>query len=69
MLYVRREQEAAVHAAIRSLPRAQREAVVLHYFAGLTCAEAATAMGVSPGSVMTHLYRARLRLRELLGEL
>jgi RNA polymerase sigma-70 factor, ECF subfamily len=68
-LYERREQEAALHAAIHALPRAQREAVVLHYFAGLTCAEAAAAMGIAPGSVMTHLYRARLRLRELLGEL
>jgi RNA polymerase sigma-70 factor (ECF subfamily) len=68
-LYERREQEQHLHAAIHALPRAQREAVVLHYFAGLTCAETATAMGVSPGSVMTHLYRARLRLRELLGEL
>ena len=68
-LYERREQEQALHAAIHALPRAQREAVVLHYFAGLTCAEAAAAMGISPGSVMTHLYRARLRLRELLGEL
>jgi len=68
-LYERREQEQALHAAIHALPRAQREAVVLHYFAGLTCAEAAAAMGISSGSVMTHLFRARLRLRELLGDL
>jgi RNA polymerase sigma-70 factor (ECF subfamily) len=68
-LYERREQEQALHAAIHTLARAQREAVVLHYFAGLTCAETAAAMGISPGAVMTHLFRARRRLRELLGEL
>jgi RNA polymerase sigma-70 factor (ECF subfamily) len=68
-LLERREQDAALHAAIHTLPRAQREAVVLHYFGGLTCAEAATAMGISPGAVMTHLFRARRSLRAALGEL
>jgi RNA polymerase sigma-70 factor (ECF subfamily) len=68
-LYERREQEAALHTAIHALPRAQREAVVLHYFGGLTCAEAATAMGISSGSVMTHLFRARQNLRGALRRL
>jgi RNA polymerase sigma-70 factor (ECF subfamily) len=65
-LYERREQEDALHAAIHVLPRAQREAVVLHYFGGLTCAETAAAMGISSGSVMTHLFRARKSLRDRL---
>ena len=65
-LYERREHEEALHSAIHALPRAQREAIVLHYFGGLTCAEAATAMGISPGAVMTHLFRARRRLRAAL---
>jgi RNA polymerase sigma-70 factor (ECF subfamily) len=68
-LFERREQETALHAAIRNLPRAQREAVVLHYFGGLTCAETAAAMGISAGAVMTHLFRARKTLRGSLGEL
>jgi RNA polymerase sigma-70 factor (ECF subfamily) len=63
----RRETDGALHRAIHALPRAQREAVVLHYFGGLTCAEAAAAMGISAGSVMTHLFRARKTLRETLG--
>lgn len=67
-LFERREQETALHAAIRALPRAQREAVALHYFGGLTCAETATAMGISAGAVMTHLFRARRSLRRVLGE-
>jgi RNA polymerase sigma-70 factor, ECF subfamily len=65
----REERESALHAAIQALPRAQREAVVLHYFGGLTCPETAAAMGVSPGAVMTHLFRARKRLRTALSSL
>jgi RNA polymerase sigma-70 factor (ECF subfamily) len=62
-----REQEAALHAAIHALPRAQREAVALHYFGGLTCAETAAAMGISAGAVMAHLFRARKNLRDRLS--
>jgi RNA polymerase sigma-70 factor, ECF subfamily len=65
----RQELEAALHAAVHALPRAQREVVALHYFGELTCAETAAAMGISPGSVMTHLFRARKSLRAALGEL
>jgi len=66
MLFERREREDALHAAIHALPRAQREAVVLHYFGNLTCAEAGAAMGISAGAVMTHLFRARQSLRGAL---
>src|SRR5207249_5342801 len=64
----RRERDMALHGAIRSLPRAQREAIALHYFGELTCPETAAVMGISPDAVMTHLFRARKRLREQLGE-
>ena len=66
-LLERREQDAALHAAVHTLPRAQREAVVLHYFGGLTCAETAAAMRISAGAVMTHLFRARKSLRDALS--
>jgi RNA polymerase sigma-70 factor (ECF subfamily) len=65
----REETEAALRAAIQALPRAQREAIVLHYFGELSCAETAGAMGISTGSVMTHLFRARKNLRAALGTL
>jgi RNA polymerase sigma-70 factor, ECF subfamily len=65
----REEQERALHIAIQALPRAQREAVVLHYFGDLTCPETAAAMGISPGAVMTHLFRARKNLRTALSSL
>jgi RNA polymerase sigma-70 factor, ECF subfamily len=68
-LLERREQDDALHAAIHTLPRAQREAVVLHYFGGLTCPETAAAMSISAGAVMTHLFRARKSLRGALSAL
>jgi len=47
----------AVRAALARLPRRQREAVVLRFFAELSVAEVAAAMGVSDGAVKTHLHR------------
>lgn len=66
-LLERRQQDAALHAAVHTLPCAQREAVVMHYFGGLTCAETAAAMRISAGAVMTHLFRARKSLRGALS--
>jgi RNA polymerase sigma factor (sigma-70 family) len=54
--------------AVASLPTRQREAVDLHYFAGLTVAETAAAMGCAEGTVKSTLSDARGRLRTLLGE-
>jgi RNA polymerase sigma-70 factor (ECF subfamily) len=45
----------------------QREAIVLRYLAGCEEPEIAAAMGVSGGSVKTHLKRAMERLRASLG--
>jgi len=55
-------------AALESLPKRTRAAVVLHYYADLTVAEVAAAMGTSPNTVKTQLRKAlgamRLRLAE-----
>lgn len=45
----------------------QREAVVLRYLAGCEEREIAAAMGVSGGSVKTHLARGMARLRAAMG--
>jgi RNA polymerase sigma-70 factor (sigma-E family) len=55
---VRRDGHRQVVEAVRALPRRQRDCVVLHYFAELTDAQIADALGISAGSVKTHLHRA-----------
>lgn len=54
--------------ALRELPRRQREALVLHYLAGLTQAEVARALEISPGSVARHVHRGLAALRAHLHE-
>ena len=58
------EQSAMVHLeheavlrAVRSLPRRQREVLVLRYWAGASEAEIADTLGVTPGSVKAHASR------------
>lgn len=55
-----------VLAALQQLPPRQREAVVLRYYLDLSEAQMADAMGVSRGSVKTHLHRGLAVLHELL---
>ena len=57
----------ALVAALKKLPRRQREAVALRYLGDLSEQETATAMGVSAGSVKTHLSRGLSALRATLG--
>lgn len=57
-----------VSRALSRLTPRQREAVDLHYFAGLTVAETATVMGCSAGTVKSTLSDARARLGPLLEE-
>jgi RNA polymerase sigma-70 factor (sigma-E family) len=56
-----------VIAALRLLPPRQREAVVLRYYLDLSEAEMVTAMGISAGSVKTHLHRGLGALHHSLG--
>lgn len=62
-------QRSAVQAALRRLPARQREAVVLRYYAGLSDAETAGVMGLSAGTVKTHLHRAMASLARDVEEL
>jgi RNA polymerase sigma-70 factor (ECF subfamily) len=56
----------ALAAALRKLPKRQREVVALRYLAGFSEAEAAAALRISSGSVKTHLHRALGSLRSSL---
>jgi RNA polymerase sigma-70 factor (ECF subfamily) len=51
---------------LAALPRQQRAAAALFYVEGLAVAEIATALDIAEGSVKSHLYDARQRLRPLL---
>jgi RNA polymerase sigma-70 factor, ECF subfamily len=53
--------------ALRKLSPNQRAAIVLHHVLDLDVAEVAERMGIATPTVRVHLYRARSRLRELLG--
>ena len=55
--------------ALRRLPARQREALVLRYYLDLSEAEMAAAMGVSAGSVKTHVHRGLAALHTALGEI
>jgi RNA polymerase sigma-70 factor (ECF subfamily) len=57
------EQSEMLWQAVYALPMAQRTAVVLYYRENLTVQEVARAMGVSPGTVKTHLFRARAQIQ------
>ena len=54
-----RAEQAEVLAAIRALPEIHRDVLVATYVAGLTYSEAAAALGVKRGTVMSRVYRAR----------
>ena len=58
-----RATDLALKGELGRLPLKQRAAIVLFYFADLSVAEVAEAMGVTEGSVNQHLHRAREALR------
>jgi RNA polymerase sigma-70 factor (ECF subfamily) len=61
------DDRLAVLAAVATLPRAQREALVLVEWLGLETKEAAEILGIAPASVRSRLMDARRNLRERLG--
>lgn len=56
-----------VRAQVARLSEADRTVIDLHYFAGLSQADVAAALGSSENAVALRLSRARNRLRALLG--
>ena len=61
------EDRVDVLHAVASLPRSQREALVLVVWLGYATEEAGTLLGIEPGSVRGRLHRARQALRRQLG--
>jgi RNA polymerase sigma-70 factor (sigma-E family) len=61
-------RRATVLAALRALPRRQREVLVLRYYLDLSEAEIADTLGISRGAVKSHASRGAAALRAHLGE-
>jgi len=63
------EQSLRVMRAVRRLPEKQRVVVVLRHIEGMTLEEISRALRMPLGTVKVNLFRARQRVRELVGEL
>jgi RNA polymerase sigma-70 factor (sigma-E family) len=61
-------EHQAVLAALRQLPQRQREVLVLRYYADLSEAEIADAIGVSRGAVKSHASRGLASVRTTLEQ-
>lgn len=61
--------ERTVKEALAQLPEAQREAIVLHRYEGLSFGEIAEAIGVTESAVKVRAHRGYEKLRALLGHL
>lgn len=59
-------EESAVVEAVLALPPRERTAVHLFYYEGYSTQEIAALTGQRPGTVRSHLSRARVRLRGIL---
>ena len=62
------DARSVVRGAVAKLPAAQRDAVVLCELTGFSIAEAAEILGWGQSRVKVTLFRARGKLRDLLGE-
>jgi RNA polymerase sigma factor (sigma-70 family) len=60
------QPEAEFVSVLRGLPQRQRAAAALRYVGDLTVPEVAAVMGISTGAVQSHLYRARMALKDVL---
>jgi len=61
------EDECELHAAIEALPPTQRTVLTLYHLEELPIGQIATITGLAEGTIKSHLFRSRNKLRELLA--
>lgn len=61
------EEHRALHAAIEALPPMQRTLLTLYHLEQLPIGEIATITGLAEGTIKSHLFRSRNKLREVLA--
>lgn len=61
-------ERMAVRSALAKLSRTYKEAVVLHYFAGLTIKETSSTLKCPQGTVKFRLFEARRHLERILND-
>jgi RNA polymerase sigma-70 factor (ECF subfamily) len=62
----RQDLAHSINAALRSLPAAHREVLVLKELEGLRYSDIAGALGIPPGTVASRVYHARAALKRAL---
>ena len=60
------DDERELHAAIERLPPLQRTLLTLYHLEELPIGEIASITGLAEGTIKSHLYRSRNKLREIL---
>jgi RNA polymerase sigma-70 factor (ECF subfamily) len=60
--------DLALAEALRALPLAQRQALVMHHLLGMPVGEVAATVGVPAGTVKARLHRGRRALAAQLGD-
>jgi RNA polymerase sigma-70 factor, ECF subfamily len=64
----RGERASELVSLLQRLPRNQRAAIAMHYYADRPIRDIAEALGVSPATARVHLHRGRRRLKQLLED-
>ncbi len=67
MGYDDRPEAFALRNALKKLPEDYREPLEMQVLGGFSCDEIAEILGVSASAVMTRLFRARKKMRQILG--
>ncbi len=62
-----RREIGLLREGIQKLDRKYREPLTLQVVGGFSCAEIAEILGIGKGAVMTQLFRARNKLKEMLA--